>query len=1103
MAQWGWCSSLQENRHEPPDLARGDAQRTVPTDETGVNERAQQQADAVVRASEARYRAFIENSSEGIWRIEFDPPIDVGLPPDEQLDLAYQRGRFAECNTVMARMYGLATAEDLIGKPLDFMLRTDDPQARAFLRSIIEAEYRVTNVESVERDVQGEARYFANSMTGEIIDGRLHRVWGTQRDLGDRRRADQAQAYLAAIVESADDAILSKDLNGVIRSCNAAAERLFGYAAAELIGREVRILIPADRQHEEDEILARLRRGERIDHFETIRVRKDRSLVDVSLTVSPVRDSSGTIIGASKVARDITERRRAAEAQAFLAAIVSSSDDAIISKNLDGIIQQCNAAAERMFGYTSAELIGRPVRILIPPDRQNEEDEILARLREGQRVDHFETRRVRKDGERIDISLTISPVRDESGAIIGVSKIARDITAQKRALAELAAQQAWFRTTLGSIGDAVIACDPDGRVTFMNATAEKLTEWSQPDAAGRPLHDVFQIVNEKTRTPVVNPASLVVKLGRVIGLANHTVLIGRNGVEHPIADSAAPIVDADGRMLGVVLVFRDVTDDRRAEDALAEQREWLQTTLESIGDAVIATDVQGRVVFMNPVAEYLTGWRAETARGRSCHAVFRVVSEHDRSSVADPVGRVLAAGAAIGFGHDTLLMAADGSERPIDQGGAPIRSRDDRIIGVVLVFRDVSERRRLERDRLAAAAERERLLEAERAARADAERASRVKDEFVAMVSHELRTPLNAILGWTQLMSQGLDDPGILARGLDVVARNTRLQAQLVSDLLDISRIVSGKLQLELRELDLHAIVTEAVESVRPDADARQIGIHEHLEPGAGAIAGDSARLQQVVWNLLTNAVKFTPPGGRVDIFLRRRHGHAEIVVADTGAGIRRDVLPHVFERFHQADRSITRRFGGLGLGLSIVKHLVELHGGVVTAESAGEGKGSTFSIVLPAGLAAAPTFERGAPPEPHHPVSLESMRMLVVEDEPDTRDFLKRLLETHGATVSTAASADEALAAFQQQRPDILISDIGLPDTDGYELMQRMRHAEGPHGSKVPAIALTAYARAEDRTRALRAGYQAHLAKPVEPAELLVTIASFAGLVDAHRRNR
>jgi PAS domain S-box-containing protein len=747
--------------------------------------------------------------------------------------------------------------------------------------------------------------------------------------------------------------------------------------------------------------------------------------------------------------------------------------------------------------------VGRPVRILIPPDRQHEEDEILARLRRGERVDHFQTRRVRKDGELIDISLTISPVRDETGAIIGVSKIARDITAQTRARAELAAQQAWFRITLASIGDAVIACDPAGRVTFMNATAETLTEWSQQDAAGRPLHDVFHIVSEETRAPVANPASLVMKLGHVVGLANHTILIGRNGRELPIADSAAPIVDAENRMLGVVLVFRDVTDDRRAEDALAEQREWLQTTLESIGDAVIATDVQGHVVFMNPVAEYMTGWRAAAARGRSCHLVFRVVSERDRTSAADPVGRVLAAGAAIGFGHDTLLVAADGSERPIDQGGAPIRSRDGHIAGVVLVFRDVSERRRIERDRLAAAAERERLLDAERAARADAERASRVKDEFVAMVSHELRTPLNAILGWTQLMSQGLHDPGILERGLDVVARNTRLQAQLVSDLLDISRIVSGKLQLEVREVDLHAIVRESAETVRPDAEARQIGIHEHLDVGTGAIAGDPARLQQVVWNLLSNAVKFTPPGGRIDLYLRRRDGHAEIVVADTGTGIRRDVLPHVFDRFHQADRSITRRFGGLGLGLSIVKHLVELHGGAVTAESPGEGKGSTFSIVLPASVASAPPYEHGTAPEPQHPVSLESMRMLVVEDEPDTRDFLKRLLETHGAIVATAASADEALTAFQQERPDILISDIGLPDTDGYELMQRMRQAEGPRGSKVPAIALTAYARAEDRTRALRAGYQAHLAKPVEPAELLVTIASFAGLVDARRRHR
>jgi PAS domain S-box-containing protein len=531
---------------------------------------------------------------------------------------------------------------------------------------------------------------------------------------------DAAQAYLAAIVESSDDAILSKDLDGIIQSCNAAGERIFGYPAGELIGKPVRILVPPERDSEEDGILASIRRGERIEHFETVRLRKDGRRLDVSLTISPVRDATGRIIGASKIARDITEQKRNRAARSYLAAIVESSEDAILSKNLDGIIQSCNARGEELFGYKATELVGRSIRMLIPPDRQAEEDEILARIRRGERIEHFETVRLAKGGREIDVSLSISPIRDGDGRVVGVAKLARDITEPKRLARELEAQREWFRVTLSSIGDAIIASDPDGRVTYMNEAARHVTGWAANDAIGQPLAEVFNIINEKTRQPVENPTALVLRTGRIVGLANHTVLIDRNGVERPISDSAAPIRRADGGILGVVLVFRDVTEERQAEEAIAEQREWFETTLESIGDAVIATDVSGRVAFMNPIAEHLTGWRLGEARGRSCMDVFNIVNENSRRTVESPVSRVLAEGTVVGLANHTVLIAADGTERPIDDSGAPIRSRDGRIVGVVLVFRDVSERRRGELERRDAAFERDRLLEAERAARADA-----------------------------------------------------------------------------------------------------------------------------------------------------------------------------------------------------------------------------------------------------------------------------------------------------------------------------------------------------------------------------------------------
>jgi signal transduction histidine kinase/ActR/RegA family two-component response regulator len=462
----------------------------------------------------------------------------------------------------------------------------------------------------------------------------------------------------------------------------------------------------------------------------------------------------------------------------------------------------------------------------------------------------------------------------------------------------------------------------------------------------------------------------------------------------------------------------------------------------------------------------------------------------------------------VGLANHTALIARDGRERPIEDSAAPILDDDGNILGVVLVFHDVSERRRLERERARGEREREQLLDSERAARADAERAARMKDEFVATVSHELRTPLNAILGWTQVLQRRAPDTDTLSRGLGVIERNTRLQAQLISDLLDVSRIVSGKLKLELQLVDLPAVVDAALESVRLSAQAKNIQLDREVDERIAPVAGDPSRLEQVVSNLLTNAIKFTPVGGRVVVKLEHGGSHSSISVTDTGVGIAADFLPHMFDRFRQADSSTTRRHGGLGLGLTIVKQLVELHGGSVSARSAGEGQGASFIVRLPAGISRSPAagtadvagLDRpgaltGSPAMPARRV-----KVLVVEDEPDTRELLERLLSEAGCqviAVDSAAAAYDILASEQPgERPDILISDIGLPDEDGYSLIRRVRARPRSEGGSIPAIALTAFARPEDRRRALHAGFQVHLAKPVEPAELVAMVASFAGMV-------
>ncbi len=400
--------------------------------------------------------------------------------------------------------------------------------------------------------------------------------------------------------------------------------------------------------------------------------------------------------------------------------------------------------------------------------------------------------------------------------------------------------------------------------------------------------------------------------------------------------------------------------------------------------------------------------------------------------------------------------------------------------------------------------EHEDLLERERQARQESEIASRAKDEFLGLLSHELRTPLNAILGWTRMLSTGRLDSEAVARGIETIDRNARLQARLIEDMLDVSRIISGKLRLDAQPVDLTTVVNAAVDTLRPAAEAKDILIQVVMDFGAGVVLGDPVRLQQVVWNLLANAIKFTPKHGRVQVQLERVNSHLEVTVSDTGPGIAEEFLPFVFDRFRQADSTLSRHHGGLGLGLAIVRHLVELHGGTVKAGNRGEEPGAVFSVMLPVMVVRKPM---GPPAEERArvhpgmsghvpfdcPPTLEGLHVLAVDDEPDARDLLTMVLQQCGATVTTCASAAEALAMVERDPPDVLVSDIGMPGEDGYSLIRKVRALDAERGGRIPAVALTAYARAEDRMQALTAGYSMHVPKPVEPAELAVVIASLA----------
>jgi PAS domain S-box-containing protein len=566
-----------------------------------------------------------------------------------------------------------------------------------------------------------------------------------------------------------------------------------------------------------------------------------------------------------------------------------------------------------------------------------------------------------------------------------------------------------------------------------------------------------------------------------------------------------PVRDAQGNVVRWFGTNTDIDEQKRAQEELSSSLSLLNATIESTADAIMVVDLLGDIVWQNTKLQ--TMWRYPEKLLQRCNGPER--RAYAAEQVKDPDGFLQ----LLKKHHSTpeietfdIIEMKDG--RTFERYGFPQRV-NGKCVGVVVNFRDITERKQVE-------AEREALLASEQKARHEAETANRTKDEFLATLSHELRTPLNAILGWARMISDNRLSEEDKARGLEIIQRNALLQAQLVEDILDVSRIVSGKLRMEVRPVELSSVIEGAVESVLPAAEAKGIRLQRVLDSGTSLVSGDSDRLQQVVWNLLMNAIKFTPKGGRVQVRLERVNSHIEIIVADTGIGINPEMLPHVFERFRQADQSSTRSYGGLGLGLAIVRHLVESHGGTVEAGSLGQGRGATFTVKLPLMATRSSGVQTEEPRERVHPTArsgataahsggtatqfecpseLQGLDVLVVDDDEDARRLVRTVLESCKARVTTVSNAADALSALQSSRPDVLISDLGMPVEDGYSLIHKVRALSPEQGGQTPAAALTAYARVEDRLQVLRSGFQIHLPKPIEPAELVAVVANLAQL--------
>jgi PAS domain S-box-containing protein len=657
------------------------------------------------------------------------------------------------------------------------------------------------------------------------------------------------------------------------------------------------------------------------------------------------------------------------------------------------------------------------------------------------------------------------------GLIIGVGE------AMRAAKVRASQQRNTLRVTLASIGDAVITTDIKGRITYVNGVAASLTGWTQPDAIGQPLQTVFRIVDEGTRKPLANPVTRALNQG-VVGVSNPTVLIQKDGGALPIDEDASPIRDEHGHVSGCVLIFRDVTAQRRdardkAEQLLTARR--LAAIVESSDDAMISKSLDGTIQSWNDAAERVFGYTAEEAVGRH----ISLVIPPDRIAEEDDIIRTLKAGKRISH-VETERLRKGGQRIMVSLTVSPINDEEGNIVGASKVVRDITDRKRAEADR-------QRMADDLRLMAADLSEANRRKTEFLAMLAHELRNPLAPISNAVRALRVGHGDAKVARAALGMFERQVGQLARLVDDLLDLSRATRGKIVLRKQTVELVPIVEQAVEAVRARYGSLDQELTVTLPTQAVYLSADAARLAQVIGNLLNNACKFTDPGGHVGLTVAHEGAQVVIRVRDDGIGIAAEQLPHLFKMFTQADTSLERTRDGLGIGLTLVDALVKMHDGTVQARSGGLGRGSEFEVRLPALADGAATVVETAESEP---ITTVGRRILIVDDNVDGADSLAMLLEEVGHETHKAHDGVAALDMAEHVRPDVVLLDIGLPRLNGYEVCQRLR--ERPWAEQLMIVALTGWGQEEDRQRSLDAGFDNHMVKPVDHNHLTRLLASF-----------
>ena len=817
----------------------------------------------------------------------------------------------------------------------------------------------------------------------------------------------------------------------------------------------------------------------------------------------------------SKLSNSKIERSPNGLGQDLYQAIFLHSREPVAIIDPQGLYLQQNAAHAQLLGYTDAELRNQTPAIHLGEEVFSEVARALAQDGEYRGEVVSKT----KSGDTRYLELSAFAMRTETGEPLCFVGIKRDITERKRAEEALQRSEAELSDFLDNATIGLHWIGPDGMILRVNQAELDMLGYSREEYVDHNITE-FHVDQE-----AIEDILAQLKAGDVLQDYETRLRCKDGTIKHVRINSS--VYREDGRFIHTRCFTRDFTERKRTESRLALQYSVTQTLSQS-RDFIESAGRILRAICDSLDWEVGALWRVDRAANvlrlvEICHASEMRTPEFDKLTRAVTFvkgiglpGRIWASGEPAWIDNlvaDTNFPRGPVAAREGLRGafGFPFKVGDD-VLGVVEFFSpevrkpddelltlvagiggqigQFTERKRAE-ERLAE------LLDSERAARGEAERANRLKDEFLATLSHELRTPLNAVIGWARMLRSGRLDQESATHALEVIERNAWAQKQIIEDILDVSRVITGKLRLNLTPVDLVTIVDAALDAVRPAMEAKEIKIETFIDSNLRLISGDPDRLQQVIWNVLSNAAKFTPPGGKVEIAVGQNNTHVEVKVKDSGPGIDPAFLPHVFERFRQADGSTTRTHGGLGLGLAIVRHLVELHGGTIAVENRNDGAGAVFTLRLPlpsgelrAESLTSAIFKETQP----EPPGLQGLRVLIVDDETDALDLISMELAQHGASVTGVTSAEEALQSLAQNNFDVLISDIGMPQMDGYALMRQIREQEGVTQKPLPAVALTAYARVQDRMRAILSGYSTHVAKPVEANELVTVVASLAG---------